>query len=64
MDNSGNVVTCQPARQDPDELCNDSGNVAKSSGMHKKYRIEKGESGETAKTIPMPCFPGRAREKS
>ena len=40
------------------KLCNDSGNLAKSSGMHKKDRIEKGESGETAKTIPMPCFPG------
>ena len=64
MRNSGNVVASQPARQDPDEPCNDSGNVAKSSGMHKKDRIEKGESGETAKTIPMPCFPGRAREKS
>ena len=62
--NSGNVFARRLVRQDPEELCNDSRNLATSSRMHKKDRIEKGESGETATTIPMPCFPGRAREKS
>ena len=60
----GNVLDCQHARRNPDELHNDSRNVATSSAILSTEGIEKSESEEPLQTIPLPCFSVRAREKS
>ena len=60
----GNVFDCQHARRNPDELHNDSRNFATPSAILKAEGIEKSEIEEPLQTIPSPCFPVRAREKS
>ena len=54
---------CQQARRDPDELHDDSRNLAASSAIQRREGIEKSESEEPLQTIPLPCFSVQAREK-
>ena len=60
----GNDFDCQPARRDPDDLHNNSRNLATSSGVLRREGIEKSGSEEPLQSIPMPCFQGRARQQS
>ena len=60
----GNVLDFQPARRDPDEMHNTSKNFATSSGILRKEGFEKNGSEEPLRSIPLPCFQVRAREKS
>ena len=60
MSAPGNVFDCQHSRWDPDELHNDSRNLATLSSEG----IEKSESEEPLQSIPISCFSVRAREKS
>ena len=65
-----NVFDCQPARRVPEELHDDSRNLANSrnlatpSEIHRREGIEKSESEEPLQSIPLPCISVRAREKS
>ena len=59
----GNVFDRQPARRVPEELHNDSRNLATSSGIQRREGIEKSGSEEPLQPKPLPCFSGRAREK-
>ena len=61
---SGDVHDCQRARCNPDELHNNSQNLTKSSGSLRREGIEKRGNEEPLRSIPLPCFQGRAREKS
>ena len=56
----GNVIDCQPARRDPDELHNTSKNLEKSSGSLRREGIEKRGSEEPLQSIPLLCFQERA----
>ena len=56
----GNVFDCQPARRDLDELHNNSRNLITSVGVQRTEGIEKSGSEEPLKSIPLPCFQGRA----
>ena len=63
----GNVFDCQHARGDPDELHNDSRNLAESLTMStilRKERIEKSGSEEPLRSTLLTCFSVRARRKS
>ena len=60
---SGNAFACQPVWRNPDELHNDSGKLATSSGMNKRDGIGKSDSGKPVQAKPIPCFQ-RARKKS
>ena len=60
----GDAFDCQPARRDPDDLHNDQRNLATSSGVLRREGIEKSRSEEPLQSIPLPCFHGRARQKS
>ena len=60
----GNVFDCQPARRVPQELRNDSRNLATPSGIQRREGIEKSGSEEPLQPIHLLCFSGRAREKS
>ena len=64
MSTPGSVFACQPARRVPDELHNDSRNLAASSGIQRREGIEKSGSEEPLQPIPLPCFSGKAKEKS
>ena len=55
---------CQPARRDPDELHNNSSKLATSLEVLRREGIEKSGSEEPLQSIPLPCFQGRAGQKS
>ena len=57
----GNVLDCQPARRDIDELHDTSKNLATSSGILRKEGNVKCE--ELLRSIPLPCFQVKARER-
>ena len=59
----GNVFDCRHARRDPDELHNDSRNLAASSGIHRREGIEKNGSEKPLQPRPLPCFSGKAKKK-
>ena len=59
----GNVFECQHARRDPDELHNDSRNLATTSAILRTEGIEKSGSEEPLQSIPISCFSKRARQK-
>ena len=59
----GNVFDCQPAQRAPEELHNDSRNLATPSGIQRREGIEKSGSEEPFQSIPLPCFSVRARER-
>ena len=63
MNIPGNVFDCQRARRVPEELHNDSGNLATPSGIQRREGIEKIGSKEPLQTTHLPCFSVRAREK-
>ena len=52
-----------PARRVPEELYNDSRNLAVSSGTQRREGIEKSGSEEPLQPIPLPCLLGKAKEK-
>ena len=60
----GNVLDCQLARRDPDELHHDSRNLATPSGFLRREGIGKSESVEPLQSILLPSFQGRARQRS
>ena len=60
----GNVFECQPARGDPDELHNDSRNLATPSRFLRREGIERSGRGEPLPSIPLSCFQDRARQRS
>ena len=60
----GSVFDCQPARRVRKELHNDSRNLTTPSGIQRREGIEKSGSEEPLQSIPLPCFSGRAEEKS
>ena len=60
----GNVVDRQHARRDPEELHNDSRNLAISLAILRTERNEKSGSEEPLQSIPFPFFSVRARRKS
>ena len=60
----GSVFDCQPARRVPEELHNDSRNLAASSGIQRREEIKKSGSEEPLQTIHLPCFSGNAKERS
>ena len=51
----GNVFGCQHARRDPDELRDDSRNLATLLGILRTEGIEKSESGEPLQSTPLSC---------
>ena len=59
-----NFFNCQPARRVPEELHDDSRNLATPSEIHRREGIEKSGSEEPLQSIPLPCISVRAREKS
>ena len=59
----GNVFDCQPARRVPEELHNDSRNLATPSGIQRREGIEKSWSEKPLQSMPLPYFSVRAREK-
>ena len=58
---SGDASDCQPARCDPDELHNNSNNVATSSVNLRREGIEKRGNEEPLQSIPQLCFQVKAR---
>ena len=60
----GSVFDCQPARRVPEESYNDSRNLAASSGIQRREGIEKSGSEEPLQPLHLPCFSGKAEEKS
>ena len=60
----GDVFDCQPARRVPEELHNDSRNLATPLGIQRREGIEKSGSEESLQSIPLPCLSTRAKEKS
>ena len=56
MSISGDVPDCQPARCDPDEVHNNSKNLATSSGLLRREGIEKSGSEEPLRSIHLPRF--------
>ena len=56
MSTRGDVFDCQRARRDPDELHNDSRNLAASSAILRREGIEKSGSEEPLQPIFLPCF--------
>ena len=60
----GNVFDRQHARRDPDELLNDSRNLATSSAILRTEGIENNGSDEPLQLLPLPCFFVRAKKKS
>ena len=56
MSISRDVHDCQPARHDPDEICNNSKKLEKSSGSLRREGIEKRGSEEPLQSKPLPCF--------
>ena len=60
----GSVFDCQAARRVPEELHNESRNLVTSSGIHRREGIEKSGSEKSLQPVPLPCFSGRAKEKS
>ena len=59
----GSVFDCQPSRRVPEESCNDSRNLAASSGIQRREGIEKSGSEEKLQPMHLPCFSGKANEK-
>ena len=59
----GSVSDFQPGRRVPEELYNDSRNLAASSGIQRR-RIEKSGSEEPWQPMLLPCFSRKAEEKS
>ena len=57
----GNVFDCQHIRRDPDELHNDSRNLATSLAILRKEGIENSGSAEPLQSILLPCFSVRAK---
>ena len=57
----GNVFDCQHVRRDPDELHNDSRNLATSLAILRTEGIEKSGSEEPLQSILLPCFSQKAR---
>ena len=57
MSISRDVHDCQLARSDPDEIRDDSKNLAKSSGSLRGEGIEKRRSEEPLQSILSPCYP-------
>ena len=57
----GNGFDRQNARRDPDELHNDSRNLATLLGILRTEGIEKSESEEPLQAISLPCFSVRAK---
>ena len=55
MSITGNVFDCQHVRRDPDELRNDSRNLATLLGILRTEGIEKSESGEPLQSTPLSC---------
>ena len=60
----GHFFDCQHARRDPDELHNDSRNLATILATLRTEGIEKSGSEEPLQSIPISCFSVRARQKS
>ena len=60
----GNVFDCQYARRDPDEIHNDSRNLATSVAILRREGIENSGSEEPLQPMPLPCYSVRARRKS
>ena len=58
------VFECQSARRDPHEVHNTPKNLATSWGIVRRERIDKSGGEEPLQSIPLPCFQGRATEKS
>ena len=58
----GNVFDCQHARRDPDELHNESRNLATSLAILRQEGIENSGSEEPLQSIPLPCFSVRRRK--
>ena len=61
MSISGDVSDCQLDRCDPDELHNNSENLATSSGHLRREGSEKRGNEEPLQSIPLPCFQEKAR---
>ena len=59
----GNAFDCQPARRVPEELHNDSRNLATPSEIPRREGIEKCWSEERSQPLPSHCFTGEAKEK-
>ena len=60
----GNAFDRQHAQRDPDELHNDSRNLATSLVILRKEGVENSGSEEPLQSILLPCFSVRARKKS
>ena len=60
----GNVFYCQHARRDPDELHNDSRNLATSLANLRTEGIDNSGSEEPLQPLHFPCSSGKAEEKS
>ena len=60
----GNVFDCQLARRVPEELHNDSINLATPSGIQGREGIEKSGSEEPLQPIPLHCFSEEQDKKS
>ena len=64
MSTPGNVFDRQHVQRDPDELHNDSRNLATSLVILRKEGVENSGSEEPLQSILLPCFSVRARKKS
>ena len=60
----GSVFHCQLAGRVPEEFFNDSRSLAASSGIQRREGIEKNGSEEPLQPMHLPCFSGKAKEKS
>ena len=60
----GNVFDRQSARRVPEELHDDSRNLAASSGIQRREGIENSGSQKPLQPLPSPCFSGIAKDKS
>ena len=60
MSISGDVSDCQPARDNPGELRNNSKNLETSSGSLRREGFEKRGNEEQLQSIPLPCFQVKA----
>ena len=58
-----NVFDRQTARREPEELFNDSNNLATPPGIQKRGGFERREIEEPLHSLPLPCFSARARGK-
>ena len=59
----GSVFDCQLVRRVPEELHNDSRNLATPSGIQRREGVEKRGSEEPLQSTLLPCFSVGAREK-